>query len=222
MTGRVMNSATKAALLNATIFPAWVIRLDIDTDPVLVWTGIGSLDFTGGSTDSALSGLVFSGIANVGTIAAIVDDKSGSQAVKLALAGVDPTQEALRQIVFDQRRWQFRQAWMWVVLLNSSGAIIGDPVRVKTGRMDQMMHTDGNEGQSESTISVTIESHQAYSSRALNTKYSEQNQIDATDTSQNYVHDLANIQPTIGQPGKATNASMADAIRAADIKAGNF
>ena len=39
---------------------------------------------------------------------------------------------------------------------------------------------------------------QSYVSQALNTRYSQQNELDATDTSQDYVHDLANRQPGIG------------------------
>lgn len=190
---RDMHSATAAALEESLIRPAWVIFMDIEGDPVLVWTGLGPITFPG-TTDPALVDLTFEGIANVGEIGAIVDDRGGSQAVRLALAGVDMEEEALRQVVFNEERWQFRRAYMWIVLLDEDGLPIGEPVRAKTGRMDQMEHTEED---GEGRIEVTVESHQAYASEALNTRWSEQRELDDTDTSQDYVADLANKTPNL-------------------------
>jgi uncharacterized membrane protein YgcG len=198
---RNLDPATREAAQSATVWPAWVIRLDIKDDPVLVWTGLGQY-VPSGTGDAALDGLTFEGIANVGEIGAVVDAREGSQAVTLALAGVDLTDEALRQVVFDERTWQFRDAWLWVVLCDEDGDPIGKPVRIKKGRMDQMNH---EEDDGEGRVSVEIESHQAYVGQALGTRYSEQPEVDPTDTSQRFVHDLANKIAGIGDKASVTS-----------------
>ena len=198
---RTLHPDTKAAAQAPTLWPAWVIRLDIKDDPVLVWTGLGQY-LPSATGDNALDGLIFEGIANVGDIGAIVEAREGSQALTLSLAGVDLQDEALRQVVFDERTWQFRQAWLWVVLCDEDGNPIGKPVRVKRGRMDQMNH---EEDDGEGKVSVEIESHQAYVANVLNTRYSEQLEVDPTDTSQDYVHDLANKIAGIGDKTNVTS-----------------
>ncbi len=200
---RTLDPATKAAAQAPTLWPAWVIRLDIKDDPVLVWTGIGVYSPTG-TGDEALDGLSFDGIANVGEIGAIVEAREGSQAVSLSLSGVDLEDPALRQVVFDERTWQFRSAWMWIVLCDEDGEPIGKPVRVKRGRIDQMNHEDDEE----SIIRVEVESHQAYVASAISTRYSEQSEIDPTDVSQQHVHDLANKVAGIGAKTNTTSGSV--------------
>lgn len=205
---RPLHSATAAALDAATIYPAWLIRLDIKDDPVFAWTGIGPIVFTG-TGDTALDGFVFDGVASAGTISSIVDAANGSQAVTLQLAGVDLNDASLRQVVFNENVWQARAAWMWMVLFDSSGTMIGAPVRVKTGRMDQMNVEDQNDGTG--VVNCQVESQQAYASEALYTRYSEQTEYYAADVSQAYVWDLANQAPVIGQanqtPASASTTS---------------
>ena len=176
------------------IKPVWILRLDIDTDPVYAWTG--RVDFMPtGTGDTALDGFTFIGLGNIGKIGNIEDAENGSSAVQLVLPGVDLNETALQQVVLNERLWQNRQGWIWFGLLNTTYGVIVNPVRVKTGRIDQMtVAGDGSSG----TVMVTLESHQSYVSQALNTRYSQQNELDATDTSQDYVHDLANKQPGIG------------------------
>lgn len=193
---RPLHSATRAELDSQIITPVWIIRLDIKDDPVYVWTGLGARTFPG-SGDAALEGLTFEGIANVGDIGAVTDAKEGSSSLRLALPGVDITDLALRQVVFDERTWQFRGAWIWVALLSASGTVIGQPVRIKKGRMDNMTHEE-DAASGEGTLSVEIESHQAYAGEALNTRWSEQPEVDPTDTSQDYVWALANQSPVLG------------------------
>jgi hypothetical protein len=63
--------------------------------------------------------------------------------------------------------------------------------------MDQMkvIETDDGEG----IVECMVESAQAYAGEALNTRYSEQAELDATDNSQRYVWQLANQNPTVGK-----------------------
>jgi hypothetical protein len=110
---------------------------------------------------------------------------------------VDLTDEAMRQVVYNRNRWQFQPAWLWMVFLDDSGSVIGKPVRLRSGRIDQMVVSEGDDGVG--LVRCTVESQQAYASEALNTRYSEQDQLDATDTSQKWVWQLANMNPQVGQ-----------------------
>lgn len=191
---RNLDPVLEAELAKAHIRPVWIVRLDIDTDPVLLWTGRG--DFTPiGTGDTELDGRTFTGIGNIGEVGAIQDTERGSKALSLKLPGVDLTKPILAQVVNDLRLWQFRDAWMWFGLLDTSNNVIVNPFRVKTGRMDTMtLNNTGEKGE----IEAIIESHQSFAGRSLGTRYSEQKEIDATDTSQDFIHDLANKQPGIG------------------------
>jgi hypothetical protein len=202
---RTIDTSTAAALLLNVIYPVFIIRLDIVNDPVYIHTGIGSLTFAGGSGyDPNLVGFTFLGVGNIGEIGSVTDSIDGSQTMNLSLPGVDLTMDYLHQIINNADLWQRRQAWVWLATFDNTGALIGKPIRIKTGRMDQMpieIDPDSHKG----TLSVSIESQQAYSGEALFSRYSEQSQIDATDTSENFVAALANKVPEIGNT--SSNAS---------------
>jgi len=191
---RQLHVDTRAALLASSVFPAWVVRLDIQGDPLYAWTGLR--DYSPVATgDASLDGVVYEGVGHIGQVGNIIDSVEGSQAVSLTLPGIDLADDALKQFVWDARVWQFRRAWMWIALMDETGSVIGRPIRFKTGRMDRVRA--GSEG-GEGSLVVDLESHQAYAAEALTSRYSEQIEIDSTDTSQRYVHDLANRQPSLG------------------------
>lgn len=194
MPGRDLNASTEAAINASVVYPVWLFRLDILYDPVIVWTGARDITF-GAMTDTALSGLTFERVGSVGDIGNVVEGRGGSQALNLRLPGVDLNDDALKQVVKDKRRWQFRQAWVWMATLDANYDLVGIPFRVKTGRMDRM---NVGKGRNAGYINLVVESHQAYASEVGNRKYSELKDFDPTDTSQNYVHDLANRQAIIG------------------------
>lgn len=210
---RDLDPALETALEQPVIRPVWILRLDIEGDPVYIWTGAGDLTITG-SGDSALDGYTFVGVGNIGDIGVIQDTQKGSNALKLKLPGVELDKYLLDQIVNLKRVWQFRDAWVWFGLLDSSQSIVINPFRIKTGRMDSLTITDdGKEG----TVSLVIESHQAYTGRALGTSYSEQKELDATDTSQDYIHDLANKQPSIGESSQSSGGGGGGALGGKEI-----
>jgi hypothetical protein len=173
--------------------------MDIQTDPIFAWTGFGDLTFTPGQTgDGALDGKTFEGITHlVAEIGAVGDGDTGSEALELRLPGVDLLDEAMKQVVYDRRKWKFRQAWVWLAFLDDAGNVIGKPVRVKTGRMDQMAVRESEDG--EGMVVCSIESQQSYAAEALASRWSEQGDIDPADTSQQWVWSLANMTPALGQ-----------------------
>lgn len=209
---RSMDAATLAQIQGQLIYGVWIIRLDIANDPVYINTSFANLTFPGGSGyDPPLVGFTFTGAGNVGTIDPITDSVDGSQGLNLTLPGVDLTLDYLHQLVANGDLWQRRQAWVWFATFSNVGALIGKPIRMKTGRMDQMPITidpSNNQG----TLVLTIESSQSYNSEALFSRYSEQPQIDSTDLSQQYVADLANKNPGIGQKNAMNNAMPESAI----------
>ena len=110
MAGRNLHPDTHAEVGKGALTVVYIVRLDIEDDPILVWTGLGDLAFAPGQTgDGALDGQTFSGITHlVGEVGAAADGKGGSTALELALPGVDLYDEAMRQVVFNRRRWQYR------------------------------------------------------------------------------------------------------------------
>lgn len=146
--------------------------------------------------DPSLDGKTFKGLGTIAEISNISDGIGGSDAIEIAMPGVDPFQPAMRQLITDRRRWQFRRAVVWMLALDpDTDAIVGKPFRVKTGRMDRMPYTEGRDG---GVIKVRIEGQQAYGNEPLNTRYSEQVDLDPNDNSQQWVHHLANITPELG------------------------
>jgi hypothetical protein len=123
---------------------------------------------------------------------------------------VDITDVAARQVIYNHNAFRFKQAWVWLVLFDDvTGAIIGKPFRLKTGRIDQIPYTEDTGGKG--ILKARIESQAAYAEGSLNTYYSEQRDIDSTDNSQDWVAALSNQTPGIGQqndPSGSTPASI--------------
>lgn len=204
MANRPLHPATAAAIGQNVVYEGWFIRLDIEDDPVQIWTGGYDVTFAG-TDDAALNGIAFEGRGVIGGIGEIVDGAGGSQSVKLTLAGVDLEDEALKQVVFDKRRWKRRQAWLWVATLDENYQVVGTPFRVKTGRMDKMRV---GQGRGQNYVEVTIESHQGYSTQPTMTGYYEMAAVlDSADQAEAFVHDLANRQAIIGGT-TANNAAV--------------
>lgn len=192
---RSLHASMQAEVIKPQIKPVWIVRLDIETDPVYAWTGRGQFT-AAGTGDAALDGYTFEGVANFGEISAIKEDNTGSGMVSLKLAGVNVTEEVLDQIINNAYRWQGRRAYMWIGMLNEQYGVVANPTRIKTGLMNQLKLVDGGET---ATVMLTIESHQAFISRATRTRYITQIEIDPNDLSQTYIHDLANRSPPIGE-----------------------
>lgn len=202
---RTLDTSTAAALITSPLYEVWFVRLDVVGDPVYINTSLHNITFPGGSGyDPAIVGFLFTGIANLGSIDAVTDSVDGSQTVTLTLPGVQLANDYLHQIINNADLWQRRNAYIWMATFDNTGALVGKPFRVKTGRMDKMPITiDPDSGTG--TIQLQIESQASYSGEALNTRYVDQPIIDSSDTSQRFVSDLANKVPAIGNP--TSNAS---------------
>jgi len=200
---RTINSATLAELTSPTIYPVWICRLDVANDPVYVHTGLGNLTFASGmGYDSALVGYTFIGSGNIFKIDVITDSQDGSQTLNLSLPGVQLGDDYLNQIINNGDLWQGNEAYLWFATFDQFGNLVGAPIRVKSARMDQMtMEIDP--GNSQGTLTVSLESQAAYNSEANQNRYNQQTQIDSTDTSMIYIYALANAVANIGVANSA-------------------
>lgn len=194
---RPLDAATATATTQAILPMATIIRLDIVGDPLYCWTGIGDLTFGAGATgDSALDGNTFLGTGTAIEIGVASDGAGGSDVLELSLAGVSITDPILRQIIYNHNRWQFKPAYVWLVLLDpTTSAVVGKPFRIKTGRIDQMPY---DEDKGKGIVKCKIEGQQSYGNQPLATRYSEQKDIDPNDISQDFVYSLANMTASFG------------------------
>jgi len=194
---RPLTAATKAAFDKPILPLAVILYLDIEGDPLFAWTGIGDLPFAINETgDPSLDGKTFYGTGNIMEVSEVSDGVGGSDALEISLPGVDLGQPMLRQLITNRKRWQFRRAVVWLMALDpDTDAIAGKPFRIKTGRMDKMPYTENDKS---GTVTCRIEGQQAYGNIPLATRYSEQTDINPNDTSQRYVHSLANMTASIG------------------------
>ena len=194
---RPLDSSTAAATGNPVLPIATIIRLDIVGDPLFCWTGIGDLVFAPGATgDTALDGQTFLGTGTAVEVGTATDGAGGSDSMDLALAGVSLSDPMLRQLIFNHNRWQFKPAYVWLVLLDPvTSAIVGKPFRIKTGRIDKMPY---EESKGKGIIKCRIEGQQSYGNQPLATRYSEQKDIDPADISQDFVYSLANMPANFG------------------------
>jgi hypothetical protein len=202
---RPLVTATANAFDGAVVPLAAIVYLDILGDPLYAWTGIGDLVFGAAETgDSGLDNKTFKGVGSVIEVSGIEEGAGGSDSLEIAFPGVDPQNVLMKQIVTDHRRWQFRRALVWMVVLDPvTAAIVGKPFRIKTGRMDSIVYDENGE---KAQFKCVVEGQQSYGSEPLNTRYSEQINIDSTDTSQKWVYALANMSAKIGT--KSAQATM--------------
>lgn len=203
---RPLEAATATATGQPVLPLAALVYLDVENDPLYAWTGIGDLIFTAGQTgDPSLDGKTFTGLGTIVEISNASEGVGGSDALEISMPGVDPNEPMMRQLVTNRQRWQFRRAIVWMMILDpETEAIEGKPFRIKTGRMDKMPYTEGKQG---GVIKVRIEGQQAYGNEPLNSRYSEQVDLNPLDTSQKWIHSLANMPVDLSKSTSGTGSN---------------
>lgn len=175
---------------------AYICRLEVEGDPLFVWTGLGPYTPSGtGDAKLEEGNPTYTGVAVLGSLSQISDSNQGSRAVKLTLSGVSLSEPAAKQIINEARNWQFRKGYLWGVNLDANDQVIGAPWRLRSGRMVQMEYLRGADD-GEASITVDLAGYNAYAQEPLYSRYSEQKDLDAVDTSQDWVHELANLDPS--------------------------
>lgn len=186
---RDMTAGMSTALQGPVIRPALIVQLDIEADPLNVWTGPGILA-PSGTSDAHLNGNTFLNAAPIQEMSEIVEDQGIGEPVTISVAGHDLDEPLLRQIVRDTRRWRGRAARIWMALMNVDEAtIVSEPVRVKTGVITQIRIKRDHESGSE--VSVIID-HDLGKSKSAPWRWVDHALIYPSDTFSSYVVRLAN------------------------------
>lgn len=124
--------------------PVFFCHLDVDGDPLWAWTGQGTKTVTVASDPLLSAGQAFIGTGAVGQVSDIVQAADGSVAeVTLTLLYVDFTDEAASDLVNAPSQWSMRAGVLWLGFIDSSGAVLADPVRLLTGRIVHVAARDG-------------------------------------------------------------------------------
>lgn len=144
MSTRTITTATKNAAIATETCPVLLCELEFPTTPVRVWSGYGTLTW---------SGRDFSGVATLGRVSEIEETSDVSaKGLTLSLVGIPSD---ILSLSFSEN-YQQRAGRLWLGFLNSSSQLIADPVQIFAGRMDVMSTDDGGET---GTLKLTLENN---------------------------------------------------------------
>lgn len=140
---RTLTAGMVTEVTGALIRPITLIKFEFDSGDLNLWSGVGTLSWSGDTYTGAGNLLGVSNITETETT-----DANG---VEFTLSGVpDIVAIALAE------DYQGRTVTMWRGMFDSSKAIIADPVKLFSGIMDSMPIIEAG---SASTVSVIGESH---------------------------------------------------------------
>ncbi len=217
MPGRDITAGMVTGLEAGVVREVLLGRFDILTDPLIAWTGPGTLAPTS-TGDAALDGQIFVNLAPFMEMTNIVEDQGIGGPVTMTISGHDLDEDLLRQIVRDVRQWRGRGAWLWLGLLNVDEAtVISNPVRIKTGVMTQMTVHRDREG---ATVSVTIDKDLGRSS-SVPWRWIDHPRLFAADTFSSFVIELANKPEGFGDP-RLSGSDPLDGARTDGDAAGDY
>jgi hypothetical protein len=144
MSTRVITTATKAAAIASETCPVLLCELEFPTAPVRVWSGYGTLTWSGRN---------FAGVATLGKVSDI-EESSDVSAKGLTLSLVGIPSEILALALSEN--YQQRPGRLWIGFMNASAQLIADPIQIFAGRMDVMSTDDGG---STGTLKLTLENN---------------------------------------------------------------
>ena len=177
-----MVTEVTAAALEPIIF----IKAEFDSGDLNLFTGLGSISFGGDTYTGGGDLLTFSAIEETEVVEA--------NNVTIGLTGI---KSSVISIALGED-YQDRQITVWFGALDSSGALIADPQKIFSGRMDVMQIEDGGETAS---ISVRCESNLITLKRPKERRYTSEDQKSdhPTDTFFDQVESLQDAQVTWGR-----------------------
>lgn len=201
------TAAMTAAASADVIHPIVIIRIDVENDPVYVYTGHGLFAPTG-TGDPALDGNVFSSVAGVGEISDFVSKDGITEPVTASLFGVDIDDPLLRQIIRDGREWRGKPCWVWLGfydLTDNDRPVVAYPRRMKYGVLTKIeVRRDEEIGVVVATIDEDVDAAFAEVHR-----YDSQRDFYSTDEAADYMQALANSPKGIHGSGYSGSNSSA-------------
>lgn len=155
-------SAALAAAFGADPVPIFALaKFEFDSGTVRLWTGVGDLTY------AAELYLGVGGLLSLNLPSEAVEIRATGGSVELA--GLDPSILALA----DTENYQGRRATILVGAKDSAGAIVVDPDTAYRGTIDTMESTEDGET---ATIVVALESRAAAFERAIERRYTPEDQ----------------------------------------------
>jgi len=133
-----MVNALTAGVVRTAIFA----KLQMATDTLYLWSGIGPITW---------SGMTFQGVGTLGKVSGIAESATvEAKGMQISLSGIPSTM--IQEALYNTRL--FNPVSLWLVCFDTAGAIVSDPVVSFAGLMDKSsMDDDGNT----STITINVE-----------------------------------------------------------------
>jgi hypothetical protein len=157
---RGLTQATAAAVQARVVRLALLADMAFASGPLRLWTGIGDLDW---------SGTIYTGAGGLVGVSEVEEaTELRATTTTLTLAGVSA--EMVDMALADS--WQGRAVSVYLALFDETGALIIDPITMRTARMDQLTWTEGG------TVSfaLTLEDELADISRVQERRYTDRDQ----------------------------------------------
>lgn len=152
---RTLAAGFSSALRDKVLYQAYLVDLDIDGDPVYVWTGPGQLTW-GAKT--------YLGAGELGSLGQMRETIDGSAAgITFTLSGVDP--DLLNDAMaadYQGREWR-----IYMALYDQDVLQVSDPQLIASGELDTMVVQDGEAA----IITVTGETYQTLDQRVNEVRY---------------------------------------------------
>lgn len=199
---RGLSAANVTEAAKATIFPVWLVYLDVSGDPLWAWTGNFDIQVTAAADPLLVTTRTFVATYQMGEISDISQDSDGAmQRVTLAITEADFQADAgAVSFISAPADWNMRTAVIWMAFLNeSTGALVSSPFRLMSGRMDNARLVDGKGG----GISIEIISKKVDGKRANGWRLTDahQQRLFAGDRACEYPPYLVNQDMKFGQKG---------------------
>ncbi len=179
MSSRNLTTGMTTEIAKPEVAPIVFVELAFDSDTLRVWSGYGSLSWSGNT---------WLGSGDMGSLSAVTEtEELTANGVTLSLSGIPSENIALALT----EKYRGRPGKIWLGFLNAAMAVIANPKQVFSGRMDVMVIDEGAET---STISISLESRAIDLLRTRERRYThEDQQIDFPgDMGLEFVSDLQN------------------------------
>lgn len=158
---RTMSDAMTAAVSEPTLYPILLARVTCVSGDVLVWSGLGDLEW---------DGLVWKGVGTLGGISEIAESADVlAKGITLSLSGVPS--EMIATALGETR--QGLPAIIYFGCLDRDGVLISDPIQLFSGLTDVASIEDGA---TTCTIAITVESRLIDLERARVRRYTPEDQ----------------------------------------------
>lgn len=195
-----MQDAIEAPVIR----PVLIAYLDIASDPIAMWTGVGTFQPVG-SPDAALNGKSFLPENAFADMSEVLENDGIGGPITIVLQGHSLDEAALRQIVRDRRQWRGRKAFVWLGLMNEQlNAVYEWPVRIKTGIMASVQVRRGTDDVS---IELVVD-EDLQNAKTAAFRLTDHARIHDGDTFSSFVTELANKPNGLERP--RTVAGVAD------------